>query len=151
MTLTEEDYQKFFEYLHKGALLLDFEDFDSFHFDINLENAQIRDLATLLIEEGVNDKNYFKKVEPMASEILKTLFIPQKEKDICGILQSIESKNSDDKELCATTSASRMFLEDEHAEHHRLPLAITRLIEDTFVSISDVEEKFFSEKKTDPS
>ncbi len=134
---TEKEYEMFVEYLHRGVMLLDNPEFDSFHFDIDLNNIQCQELATVLAEEGVNDQNYFKKIEPKAGEILSEFFTPIRIKDVCTILETIENKNLSNKEMCAITAASRLFLLDSQAEHNHLPLAITRLIEDVYFAFSE--------------
>lgn len=136
MTPTDKDYELFLEYLHKGVLLLDKKEFDDYHFDIDTNSLKVKELATLVLKEGVNHDNYFNKIEPKASEILKEFFNEQKEKDLCNILSKIETDNPDDLELRTTTSASRLFLEDKQTEHHHLPLAVTRLIEDVYSTVS---------------
>lgn len=136
----EKEYQMFIEYLHKGVMLLENKEFDDFHFDINKDDSKFRELASLLVSEGINDQTYFKNIEPKASEILKKLFTSQKVKDVCKILEAIEGKNSDDKEICTITAASRLFLEDAQAEHFHLPLAITRLVEDVYMTFTEAPE-----------
>lgn len=132
----EKDYEIFLEYLHKGVLLLDRKEFDDYHFNIDINSLKIKELAKLVLDEGVNHNNYFNKIEPTASEILKDLFIDEKEKDLCNILNKIEIDNPEDIELRTTTSASRLFLEDKQTEHHHLPIAVTRLIEDVYSAFS---------------
>ena len=133
---TEKEYELFVEYLHRGVMLLDNESFDDFHFDINIDDVNHQQLAAMILEEGVNDQNYFKKIEPKASDILKIVFTPKVIKEVCAILENIENQNLQDKELCATTAASRLFLLDSQAEHHHLPLAVTRLIEDIYYAFA---------------
>ena len=132
----DENYKQFIEFLHRGSLLLELKEFDDFHFAINVKDKEIVELVTLLSNEGINEKNYFERIEPKAASILKISFTQDKEKEVYSILEVIEKGYTDNKEICATTYASKLFLENQETEHHRLPLAITRLLEDAYVAFS---------------
>lgn len=133
----EDDYKSFYEYLHKGVLLLDHPEFDDFHFEVDKENSIFKELATLIVEGDINDKDYFRNIEPKASEILKTRFTKDKLSCVFQILEKIEAKDPNNKELCATTFASKLYLQDERVEHFRLPLIMTRLVEDIYFTFAN--------------
>lgn len=146
--VSKEDYDSFYEYLHKGVMLLDFEEFDKFHFEVDINDSNFKELATLIISQDLNNKNYFKNIEPKASNLLKSIFTPTIAKNVYSILEALEAQNSTNKELYTTIFASKLFLEDKSAEHYRLPLVITRLLEDVYMAFTESQEDLINGKET---
>ncbi len=136
MDSLQDEYESFLEYLQKGVMLLDLEELNNFHFDVNKEDPEFKELGNLLIKEGVNEDNYKSTIGPKSSMLLKKIFTPNKEEELHSILSEIESKYKDDIEIYRTSLASRLFLNDENGKHYYLPLALSRLMEDVYEAFS---------------
>ena len=137
MNTSQNDYESFLEYLQKGVMLLDLEELDSFHFKIDLENAELKELGNLLLLEGINEDNYVTTIGPKSVNILQRIFTLDKVKELSELLAGVDKKYGDDLEISRMVLASQLFLGDDNAKHYHLPLAITRLMEDIYEAFSD--------------
>ncbi len=139
MSSPESDFENFLEYLQKGVMLLDLEEFDTFHFEIDVENPELAELGNLLLLEGINEENYINSLGPKSVNILQRIFTSDKVKELSDLLEGVDEKYNDDLEVSRMVLASKLFLGDENAKHYHLPLAITRLMEDVYESFAGNE------------
>src|SRR3990167_5896290 len=136
MVSSQSDYESFLEYLQKGVMLLDLKELDDFHFKIDLENVEFKELGGLLLVEGINEENYVATIGPKSVSILQKIFTTDKVNELSKLLNDVDKKYGDDVEVSRMILASKLFLSDENAKHFHLPLAITRLMEDIYEAFS---------------
>ena len=136
MSSSQNDYESFLEYLQKGVMLLDLKELDDFHFEIDSDNSEFKELGNLLLLEGINEENYITTIGPKSVNILQKIFTTDKVKELSELLEGVDKKYGDDVEISRMILASKLFLGDENAKHFHLPLAITRLMEDIYETFS---------------
>lgn len=132
MVSSQSDYESFLEYLQKGVMLLDLKELDDFHFQVDPENTEFKELGGLLLVEGINEENYVATIGPKSVSILQKIFTTDKVNELSKLLNDVDKKYGDDVEVSRMILASKLFLSDENAKHFHLPLAITRLMEDVY-------------------
>ena len=136
-----------FEYLHKGIFLLEEKEFNDFHFEVDTSDKAFCELGEMLLESDEYDFKCLKRIEPRASEILKNNLTDDKITTLLLILDELEIRNSENKEICTMVFASRSFLRTNRIDSYKLPLIFTRFVEDVYMAFANSNDSNTSESK----
>lgn len=118
--------------LINGTLLLNLPEFDKFNFDIDLDNPCYTKISAIF-KERLDKSKLYEKAIPLARDILKEVFTAGKKKKMLAVLDEIQSKHHDNKDIYVIARVSRLFLETQDSS--RLPLAIEKLIKDAGAAV----------------
>ena len=124
------------EYLHKGTLLLEEKEFNDFHFDVDVNNLDFRELAEIILSHDEYDIQCLNKIEPKANELLRKTLTKDKINSLYLILDEVELRNCENKEICMTVFASKSILKNNESNSYKLPLILTRFIEDVYMAFA---------------
>lgn len=131
-----QEEEIFIEYLKRGTLLLDQKDFDNYHFDVDINDTNCKELSDLLVNEGINPQNYELKIRPKAIKIMEYAFTEEKKKELHDLLTFLETEYGNNEEAKRIVLASKLFIEDKNANHCYLPVAVARLLEDIYAKFN---------------
>lgn len=126
-----EDEKIYIKYLRQAVLLLSMDEFKDFHFQINSNDEDYKNLANLISNEQISPQSYNKNIRPLAKRILEKVFTKEKVKELKEILNTLEKKYAEKLEIKKTVIACKLFLEDKDSKLNHFPLAIARLLEDS--------------------
>ncbi len=137
------------EYLHKGIFLLEEKEFNDFHFEVDTSDKAFCELGEMLLECDEYDLKCLKKIEPRVNEILKDNLTKEKITSLCLILDEVEIRNCENKEICTTVFASKSFLKTNKEDSYKLPLIFTRFVEDVYMAFAggnnrDIDESQYT-------
>lgn len=124
------------EYLHKGISLLEEKEFNDFHFDVDVKDSRFCELAEMILSHDGYDVKCLNKIEPKANELLKKNLTKDKINLLCLILDEIEIRNCENKEICTAVFASKSILRNNETDSYKLPLIFTRFIEDVYMAFA---------------
>ena len=112
----------FYKYIGKSVYLIACPEFEDFSFDLDLNAKYIKPIVEFLNREVEPSDNFIKDFNALADVALTSLFTQEKKSELINIFNEIEKSDYATQEIINIIGAIRFFLEDEKANHIKLPL-----------------------------